>query len=276
MVIATSTMILGLLIQTLAYAVITPLYLILHLSTSPTARSPSVAEISVDMSSLISIPVAISIGYILPAVLLALPAPSVLSFDRKQILMAVWQAFPVWVDVLQRTISFIVAMVSNTERKSAISPAKASATYIRATRYVYLFALILSGFSHISAMTLAATSKFFPGLFAPQYVGVFNPSNVFFPSTISMTTQMSSIENGVLLLLQYDGLIGSASLVIWASAVFVRAYGRRRPFDQWLSLVAANVLLTALVGPVGCAVAILWARDEAVLSASEACADKSI
>lgn len=268
-------MVSGLLIQMLAYAVVTPLYLILHLSTSPIARSPSAADINVDMSSLISIPISIAMGYILPAVLLALPAPSVLTFDQKQIFMAVWQVFPVWVDVLQLGTPFLVSMVSNTQKKSATSPTKASSGYIRAVRCVYLFALILAGFTHISAMTLALTSELFPGLFAAKYVGVFNPSNVFFPSTISMTTQMSSIGRGALLLLQYDGLVGSASLVLWASALFVRAYGRRRSFDRWLSFAAMIILLTALVGPVGCVVALLWARDELVLSDSEVYVDKS-
>lgn len=269
-------MISGLLIQTLSYAVITPLYLILHLSTSPTAIYPSAADISVDMSHLITIPISITIGYILPAVLLALPAPSVLTFDRKQILLAIWQVFPIWVGVLQRTIPSMVSMVSNSERKSSAPRAKASGNYLRAIRCIYLFALVLTGFTHISATTLTATSKFFPNLFAPEYVGVFNPSNVFFPRTISTTVRMPSIGQGTLLLLQYDGLIGSASLVIWASTLFVRAYGRRRVFDQWLSLVTANVLLSALVGPVGCAVALIWARDELVLGTSEGYADKFI
>ena len=86
---------------------------------------------------------------------------------------------------------------------------------------------------------------------------------------------MPSIGHGALLLLQYDGLVGSASLVIWASALFVRAYGRRRVFDRWLSLVAANVMLTVMTGPVGCVVVLIWARDELVLSYSEAYVDKS-
>lgn len=268
-------MVSGLLIQMLSYAVITPLYLILHLSTSPTALSPTLANTYVNMTDLISIPISITLGFILPAVLLALPAPSVLTSDRKQILMAVWQVFPIWVDVLQRTIPFMVSVVSNAERKCATSPAKVPGKYIRAMRCVYIFALVLSGFTHISAMTLAATSRLFPSLFAPEYVGMFNPSNVFFPSTISMTTQMPSIGHGALLLLQYDGLIGSASFVLWASTLYVRAYGRRRVFDRWLSLFAANVLLTALVGPVGCVVALIWARDELVASYSEVYEDKS-
>lgn len=268
-------MVSGLLIQMLTYAVITPLYLILHLSMSPTATFPTAKNLSVDMTDLVAIPISVAIGFVLPAVLLALPAPSVLTFDRKQIFMAVWQVFPIWVDLLQRAIPFLVSMVSNAQRKSSTIPAEASSKYIRAVRYVYLFALILAGSTHISAMTLATTSKLFPGLFAAEYVGVFNPSKVFFPNTISMTTQMSSIGHGALLLLQYDGLLGSASLVLWASALFVRAYSRRQTFDWWLSFAAMVVLLTALVGPIGCVVALLWARDELVLSDPEVYVDKS-
>ncbi|MCJ1300474.1 hypothetical protein MMC08_003271 [Hypocenomyce scalaris] len=269
-------MVLGLLIQNLAYAVITPLYLILHLSTSPTTISPSPADISVDIFNLISIPISITIGYVLPAVLLALPAPSVLTFGRKQILMAIWQVFPISVDLLQRIIPVISSTILKGTDKRPTPPTSRAMGYIRAMRGVYLFALILSGFTHISAMTLTATSKFFSGLFAPEYVGIFNPSRVFFPRTISTATQMPSIGHGTLMLLQYDGLIGSASLLIWASALFVRAYGRRRIFDRWLSLVAANVLLTGLMGPVGCVVALIWARDELLLSGSEVYAEKSM
>lgn len=265
----------GLLIQNFTYAVITPLYLILHLSTSPTATSPTATNLNIEVTDLVAIPISVVIGYILPAVLLALPAPSVLTFDHKQILMAVWQAFPIWVDVLQRAIPFLVSNASNARRKPSTFPAEASSEYIRAVRYVYLFALMLAGSTHISAMTLATTSKLFPALFAAEYVGVFNPSKVFLPSTISMTTQMSSIGHGALLLLQYDGLTGSASLVLWASVLFVRVYSRRRMFDWWLSFAAMVVLLTALVGPVGCVVALLWARDELVLSGSQVYVDKS-
>jgi len=260
----------GLLMQNMAFAVLMPLYLLLHLSTSPTVSSPTPATISIEISKLSSIPISTTLGYILPSILVALPAPSIVSYETKQTFMAIWQVFPIWVSLFQQAIStFVFLRTFDVIDRFSPPTFDANIRVSTALTTVYVFALAIAGITHLSTVTLMVTSMLFPGLFAPEYIGVFNPSKVFLPAGISPATKMSTIGAGALNLLQHDEFIGSAALVIWAAVLFASACNMKKKFDSWLTLAGEVCVLTALAGPVGCAVALIWARDELILGEVE-------
>lgn len=237
---------------------------------SPTVSSSDPNDFYVNLSNLSSIPFAMAIGYILPTVLAALPSPSAISFDRKQTFMAIWQMFPLWVQLLQLIISNLIKLFY----PPLLSQKSPMPKYygLGALRIVYIFMLTMAASTHIATLTLLFTSRFFPGLFATPYIGVFNPAKVFWPVTMSATHQMSSIGSGATMTIQYDEIIGSVAVVLWALFLFTAAFHRLSSQERevnapgvWV-MVFGFVTLTALVGPLGCAVIAMWSRDELLLA----------
>ena len=253
----------GVLIQNLAYAVIVPVFLVIHLSTSPTVFSTTAADYAINVFDTLSIPVALVLGYVLPTVLMSLPAPSILDFSTKQNLMAFWQFFPLWVSFLQPVVAFLTSIVNNemtVGRTSGPAP-KASMGTLR-TLYALLF--VVAGASQISTLSIVAMSELFPDLFAQEYVGVMNLSRVFLPQAISTSIKMPSIGHGAFMLLQYDEYIGSLSMAFWAATLLVQAHRNQRKPVSYARLMVRGLVVMALTGPLGFAVACIWARDELV------------
>ena len=256
MLMARSIGIWGVFVQNAAYAVIMPLWCLAYLLTSPVVSSRCISNLLVDEPDLAGIAVSIILGYVLPTILMSLPAPSVVDHGAKQWLMSFWQFFPVWVSMVQGVVPYLL-------------PRLRAERTVRSMRILYAGLLTAAGIGQVSTVTLLATSKFFPGLFAPEFVGVFDYSNVFMPAAISPSTKMPSIGAGALLLLQYDHSIGSASMALWATALFVSTYRGGATKQSVALIIVGGVLMTTLTGPLGYATACIWARDELILAEAE-------
>lgn len=257
--------------QNVVMAVVMPLYLFVHLSTSPTVSVVDPTIFSIELIDLGSILVSLIIGYILPSILIALPAPSILSFDQKQIVMAVWQVFPIWAEILQRGVSFILRKFSprNQTREFIVIADKTSTKQIGALRLVYAFLVLIAGLTHIATMTFLATSVLFPRIFAVNFAGKFDPSAVFRPVALTSSTKISSLGSGTLMLIQYDEMIGSLAMAIWAVFMLTKKMREKKKFDTPYIFLFDFVSLIALLGPIGYAVVCIWARDELVFEGQE-------
>lgn len=252
----------GIFVQNAAYAVVMPNWCIAYLSTSRMVSSRRVSDFLVDVPNLVGIAFSMILGYVLPTILMSLPAPSVIDYDLKQWLMTFWQFFPVWVSMVQGVVPYLLP-------KSREASGAQKSHMLKSMRVLYASLLTAAGIGQVSTTTIVAMSKFFPGLFAPEYAGVFNPSRVFLPVAISPSIKMPSIGAGTLLLLQYDHLIGSMSMALWSTVLFVNTY-RNGAIKQRLALmVVGGVIMTALTGPLGYATACIWARDELIIAEAE-------
>lgn len=251
--------------QKVSFAVTMPIYMATHLITSPTISSHKSSDFLFDVSELASIPLSMLIGYIVPAILLGLPSPSVLGFDLKQAFMAIWQVFPIWVGLLQQIIPSVMSRCGITSR-NLTHQEDAKMRWISTARVVYMVLFFFSGAIHISTMTLMASSEFFPGLFQPEHP--FDASRVFMPISVSASTKMPSIGSGALQLLQYDFFVGSAAFVIWTSALLLNMHRNKTSLWRWLTQAFGFTVLTAVAGPFGYAVACIWTRDELVFARS--------
>jgi hypothetical protein len=250
-----SVVVWGILVQNVAYAVILPLYFVLFLSTSPTL-SPNLSNVLATPDEVFSVPVSIILGFIVPSIAATLPAPSVLSFDNKQIIMAIWQAFPLWVAFVQLISKSLIGLLfpESRHRQGLLSH-----------RFLYGVLFFISGATHIAAAAVSAFSSLFPALFAPEYKGVLDYSNVYVPAAITPATKMPSIVSGMFLLLQWDEIVGGAALLLWAVVLYVMA--ARDVYQNsldWLLFLVVTGTLTFIAGPSGTAIALLWARDEHV------------
>lgn len=255
----------GLTMQKVSFAVTMPVYMAMHLSTSPTISSHKPSDFLFDVSELASIPLSMLIGYIVPAILLALPSPSVLGLDLKQAFMATWQVFPIWVALLQQILPSVMSRCGITSKNPTYQE-DVKLRWISTARVVYMLLLFFSGAIHISTITLIASSEFFPGLFQPEHP--FDALRVFMPISASASTKMPSIGSGALQLLQYDCFVGFAAFAIWTSTLLLNRYRNGSSLWRWLAQAFGFILLTAVVGPSGYAIACISTRDELVFATS--------
>ena len=264
MLIVRSLGIWGVFVQNAAYAVIIPYWCIAYLSTSRMVSSRRVSDLLVDVPNLAGIAVSMVLGYVLPTILMSLPAPSIIDHDLKQWLMTFWQFFPVWVSAVQGVVPYLLPKFGE---------GKVEFNALWSMRGLYAGLLTMAGIGQTSTMTMISMSTFFPSLFAPEFVGVFNLPKVFLPAAVSPSTKMPSTGAGALLLLQYDHLIGSTSVALWSTVLFVTTY-RNGATNQSLALmVIGGVIMMALTGPLGYATACIWARDELIIAEAAADAD---
>ena len=247
-------------------AVNAPLYLFVHLSTSPTTTSTDPMLFFIETIDLASIMISLTLGYILPSTLIALPAPSFLSFNQKQIAMAIWQVFPVWTELLYQGTSLLIRNIlsKNKASKPVIVTNRRDIPRMGELRSLYVFLILIAGLTHIATMTLMATSKWFPRLFAIGYEGVFNPSKVFWPVTASASVKVSSLVSGTSLLIQYDEIMSSLAIILWAVFLFTKVMSQKKKFETTYVFIYDFITLTALLGPLGYAVVCIWARDELI------------
>ena len=260
MLIVRSLGIWGILVQNAAYAVVIPYWCIAYLSTSRLVSSRRVSDLLVDVPNLMGIAISMILGYVLPTILMSLPAPSIIDHDRKQWLMTFWQFFPIWVSAVQGLVPYLLPKFGerNVESNALMS-----------MRGLYAGLLTMAGIGQASTITLISTSTFFPGLFAPEFLGVFNLSEVFLPAAVSPSTKMPSIGAGALLLLQYDHLIGSTSVALWSTVLFANTYRNGATNHSVALMIGGGVLMMALTGPLGYATACVWARDELIIAEAD-------
>ena len=226
--------------------------------------SKSVSDLLVETDHVAAIFPALLIGFVLPSILMSLPAPSVLSYEQKQTYIAIWQLFPIWVSMVQAVLPYVMS-----------KPVKTSSTKffgsqeLHSMRILYVGLLVIAGFGQAATATLVATSTFFPDLFASEFKGAFNASKVFLPAAVSPSTKMLSIGSGTHLLLQYDELIGSGAMLLWSTTLFMIIYRKCRSHQSEASLIAHGIMAMVLTGPLGYATACIWARDELLISQAE-------
>ena len=266
-----STVIWGALVQKFTFACTMPIYMMIHLSTSTTIQ-PSKTNVFMTSSAIAPIPIALTIGYLLPSFLASLPAPSVLTYDGKQNFIAFWQAFPVWVALIQQFLglSFPISGFRN----------KASTGYhqdsITALRCAYTFLLTVAGLTHIPCLSMALASSYFPrAFFTSEATSTYSFSNVFVPSTVSASTKMASVGRANQLLLQYDEVVGLSAVLLWVTFLWIQAHKRTGKPYLLTELIPKIAGLTLATGPMGCAIFMMWSRDELVWR-EESLADKKV
>ncbi|KAL8728133.1 MAG: hypothetical protein Q9181_005450 [Wetmoreana brouardii] len=250
----------GLAFQLATFAVIIPIYFTVHLLTSPTAGPGTRSQFSVDQHELSSIPYSVALGLVLPSIAVALPAPSVVGYEKKQLFMATWQAFPLWVGLFQQILPFLRRQLT-----SNVAVGKGTTHIIKELRKFYLLLLTAAVVTQASTWTMSISAVLFPDLFAPDAARLLKPTAVFKPKAASPSVKMPSTAAGSLQLLQHDEIVGVAALIIWSAALYINASGNRS-FGGWVWLIAKGVAVGAIAGPQGLAVAAVWARDEIVFA----------
>ncbi|KAI9682380.1 MAG: hypothetical protein M1817_000434 [Caeruleum heppii] len=253
--------------QLFTFAAVTPICLLVHLFVSPTAltsrNDPSTkkaSSLTLPASSILALPFAILLGFIVPSVLMTLPSPDITSFSFHQNAIAIWQAFPVWVFVSQFILSSVFAVFL-----PSITASPSPKQTLARVRPLYSFAIFLSSATHIATWTLSLGSVLLPKLFAPHLVADMHPLTVFVPGLPTSSAPMTSLAAGCRTLLTYDEYIGYTSVLLWSMLVNRNAHVGKVTFDGWGRLVVKSILMSVFLGPGSASTALIWARDEIVL-----------
>jgi len=268
----------GLVTQMVGLAVIGPVYLTLYLFTSPlitSAKALTPLDLAIPECLLTGIPFGTIIGFILPTILMSLPAPSVLSVSSKITAILVWQPFPLWVTVY--TFIWKAVFWPTIEYKSQ---ADALANQLPLLRHVYKFALAVSVPAHLATVTLSlAAGVFCPGMFTEFAQRELNPLSVFVPPSPFSDTKAASVAEGARWFLQYDYSIFSTAFLLWALASryakpVVSANKNSDSNSIGIGTVFNVVARVALLGPFATALTLIWDRDEAVFAAASVTSEK--
>ncbi|KAL8939484.1 MAG: hypothetical protein Q9211_002715, partial [Gyalolechia sp. 1 TL-2023] len=151
---------------------------------------------------------------------MALPAPSVVSYERKQLFIAIWQAFPIWIGLLQQIITFLRRSVMET---AIVEYEMTKRRTFGSMRTAYALMLTVATVTRVSAWTISISSILFPSIFAPEVVDSLTPFVVFKPAAVTASVKMPSLAAGSLQFLQYDEMVGAAATVVWSAALYLSA-----------------------------------------------------
>ncbi|KAJ4390952.1 hypothetical protein N0V93_004551 [Gnomoniopsis smithogilvyi] len=256
---------LGFIFQNLTYTVSVPIYLIIHLLTSPVSSvNPSPATFAIDTQDLFVLPLSITGAFVVPTVMMALPAPAMVSAASHYSWQAAWQIFPVTQSATHKLYKRItaplsfkhnfheqlddiyraVALLSFAPQTALLAVAATPASLVPELVYRYVPGLTKEVFQHLDL-----TKAFVPCM----------PWNSPVYTTLSSkVVSAKGLPELVKLFLQWDVYLGGTALLAWS--VFV--YSVARPEKSFLSSILPKIAVyTVLGGPVGAATMLLWERD---------------
>ena len=242
----------------------------LYLSASPLSKAtlPLRKYFSLHRASPTSIlllPISVTISYIIPIILMALRSPSVVSHNSKQLAIALWNVFPLVMTATQWLLRQMLSLFGlSGALQSREQPARAQ--YLQAIRITYAFSLTISCACHIGITAISAASVFFPMVFAPAYRSAFRPAKLLLPPT--SWKSVSTFGEGDLGFMKWDEAIGYACMLYIAGVTFRQAQDRIGQQQGW-GLYWAIITGCIIGGPGSTALAIGWAKDEMLATGKE-------
>jgi len=262
----------GFFAQNFSFAISTPLYLFMHLLTSPTAQPYTSAHASSDLFvstyDLAIIPVSVTLGYLVPSLLMLLPGNAPIASPTHQYLVAFWQAFPLWTLLIQWTLKPICTLLlgQDTDAKTEkSSQTAASRTYLNSASQVYTFVLAFCLTTHLPALILSLLPPGTVPESMPALAYLARPSfaSTFIPP-LPLGQPIRDMAEGVHIFLLWDMYIGSGSGLLWAIVLYQNAVFGNQGMASNLSLATKAMVWTVLGGPVAAWAILMWERDQVV------------
>ncbi|KAI2464703.1 hypothetical protein F4781DRAFT_436167 [Annulohypoxylon bovei var. microspora] len=274
----------GLIFQNLTWTFVVPLYLVVHLFTSPIAKlgdkdaksrgDAARQSLFVYLWDLALLPIAVTMGLVVPTIVMSMPSILHQTAATHYNWIAFWQAFPLWtvliLDVLHNACYYLLG--SLTLQDSQGKPTTPGNGFIVAVSGVYQFGLTISAVTHIPILLVSVLPTSFRSTLAsaiPKYASLFSQVTfvrTFVPYSISSPPTLDPFAYGpgdlaplVINFLQYDLYTGNTAILLWALYLHVTTSGRSLGKS-----LGTTVFWTLVSGPSGAALALLWDRDELV------------
>jgi hypothetical protein len=238
-----------------------PVYFAVYLWKSPIARISAPGRgglLSMEPIDVRCITGALTLGYIFPTILVALPSPSLVSPVLQRIFQVIWEFFSLLVALCQILLSVIVHFFDLVPESAQQSPA----TKIRYARRVYRYIIGIVVVVHFSTIALAVFPWIRPR-FAPLGSTPIDLRDMFVPAVFSPHPVRSIAENS-LLILQYDFYFSTASGLLWTTYMSYALSGPAAALKSAMLSLARSLV----AGPGGAVLWAVWDRDEKVLAAA--------
>lgn len=250
----------GTTIQRASYALCLPIYLILHLISSPVIHpSPGFeTRLTVSGADLELIPFISTFFFWVPYVLMNLPSPSVLPPAAHYGWIAFWQPFPMWQSIWHWLLT------QPLRSRSSANPLKA---HLASAKWAYSYILGLAVISHLALLGVALVPESaVPEAWAPVFaevdlVSAFVPHPPWKSPIAGSSASVSELSELTRHFLHWDIYPASVSIFAWALCLYGVGSGR-----SVLRILPKVFVWGLLGGPISAAVCLLWNRDDAVMS----------
>lgn len=258
-----STTAFGLAVAIIGYACVAPLWFAYHLASSPTVIDPDHFQLGVESPLQIALaPFSIMIGFGIPSVIMTLPAPSMLSFETKQLWTGVQQGWPIWIALAQLSLTLLVSFFNPSS--SVYSEEEKKTKTAKSLRSAYMFGLLSGASSNLTVASMCLLAYLFPVLFAAPYNRQLLPDNVLIPVNPFAPLQAQTLADGALWFLQWDSIIGALSTAVWGLTLRIAATHESTTLGYQVYAFLTTAIVSLVLGPCGAAVVLVWIRDESV------------
>ncbi|KAM0800658.1 hypothetical protein BDR22DRAFT_908273, partial [Usnea florida] len=240
-----------------------------YTTSSPTtldARSLSALRSASLVSPLMTLFVlpALCFGYVLPAVLMALPSRKIVTNNFQQMALVSWNLFPLLVFGILKFLGILVPVFS---RWRSDRPASSPQEHIRLVRLVSFASLVVSTAIHIAVITVSISSVLFPTLFDAEHLGDLSPASIFLrPVSIR---RGDTVGDGVRSFFLWDQASGYPIMMIVMILQLRTAATSRGTSTSWVKLFGFAVLISCIAGPGSACLAISWLKDETLFCYDE-------
>ncbi|KAI9164133.1 Epoxide hydrolase aurD [Paramyrothecium foliicola] len=239
------------------------------ITASPTTSVPisrsSLRQASVSSPGMVfSVLTSLSVGFIAPAIVMALPSPDLTSIDFKQKALVTWNVFPVWLFVLLKASSLLFP---TKQGSNFVQPKQ----HLRAVRWVNAITLAISSTMHVAIWAISLSTVLFPMLFSSNYAQQLSPASIFIPKP--NIAGGDTVGDGVWSFFFWDQVAGYPSIAIAMLLQLRAAMVSSGASFSWTKAVGSAILGSLILGPGSVCLAISWVRDE-ILYATDESAEK--
>ena len=234
----------ALVLQPLGFATFIPVYLAIHLLTSPIALpfpgTHASSVLLVDSYDLFIIPLSVTYGLGLSSAMMAVPS-STFSPWIHYLGILTWRFFPVWTFALQATMSRCYRGVWRTVAGDKPQTASRGLMYLNSARFVFFFVQAACVLVHVSCLAWAVLpenllsflpnwlghwEEIYKGLFSATTLGVFLPESPLNPPTADPTDRAALMRLAGFVL-RWDMYSGFGALLVWAAFLYLNAGAER-------------------------------------------------
>jgi hypothetical protein len=247
----------GLAFQVVTITIIAPIYLVIHLLSTPVATS--LQSILIDGADLDVLPWATFVSFVLPTALLGLPLLSAGSSASQYIAIAIWQPFPLYQSIVQPLFRAL------TVQRSGAQALLMAEDYKLALRKPYIFALVLAMGTHLLVVATVLVSHITEPHSPISLAQLLLPEPLLQPATLVLAggdpISSAAAKRIVLSFLQWDVYCTCAAFVTWAAFLLYRTNKGRGLFG----IAMKTIVWSVSGGPITPAIIMLWERDLSLL-----------
>lgn len=253
-----SILIPGLIIFNHSHSVGTPLYLAIHLLLAASVTATTADDLSIAPQHLAAIPVSFVFGYIIPIILLALPAPKLVTWAFKHTVSGWYQQWNLFIAFFHYAYVYIFA--GSTRFDSQLR--QSGSVLLPSLRIVYGLAFIMAQLPHWIVCVISFTAWLCPSMFNEKKVESLKPLNLLVPTLPYDRRKARNMPEGFLWLIQWDYVLGTLGTIVWSLVLHSNAREVYGVDDTWPTMFFRFLVYTIVGGPAALPVLILWERDE--------------